>query len=103
MSRAGQSFSTYATSTLYRRVVDWQRQRCGRTRWAFGNGRVYERKRPELVSLDADDSVGSELVSAQPGSSLDDGEHRMADELRLLDSRGRRPGGRDDWLGDEAA
>jgi hypothetical protein len=38
------------------RPVDWQRQRYGRTRWTFGNGRVYERRRPELVSLDDADN-----------------------------------------------
>jgi hypothetical protein len=35
--------------------------------------------------------------------SLDDGEHRMADQLRELQNRSRRPAGRDSWLGDDAA
>jgi hypothetical protein len=93
------SFNTYATRTLSKRIIDWQRQRYGRTRWAFSDGRVYERKRPKLVSLDGDDSNGSPMVETLPGSSLDDGAHRLADELWSLDKRGRRPGGGDDWLG----
>jgi hypothetical protein len=94
----GITFSSYAGTTLRLRCVDWHRSRFGRQRWAF-QARVYERPRVELVSLDADDSERDRLEASLPGSSLDDGEHRMADELRLLDKRGRRPGGRDEWLG----
>jgi hypothetical protein len=79
------SFSTYATCTLSKRIIDWQRQRYGRTRWTFGDGRVYERPRVKLVSIDGDDSNGSTMVETFPQGSLDDGEHRLADELRLLD------------------
>lgn len=46
-----QGFSIWATVTLRRRIVDWQRSRNGRTKWAFAD-RVYERPIPELVSLD---------------------------------------------------
>jgi DNA-directed RNA polymerase specialized sigma24 family protein len=94
----GISFSTYAGSTLRLRCVDWHRSRFGRQRWACRD-RVYERPRVELVSLDADDD---RLESSLAGSSLDDGEHRMADELRRLNGRARSPARPDDWLGDEA-
>ena len=46
------SFSTWATTTLQRRLVDWRRAKDGRSVWRFGDGTVYERPRPELVSLD---------------------------------------------------
>jgi hypothetical protein len=49
----GISFSTYAGTTLRKRLVDWQRQRFRRTRYVFTD-HVVERKLPELVSLDAD-------------------------------------------------
>jgi hypothetical protein len=96
------SFSSFAGSTLPRRVIDWERQRFGRTKWQFRD-RVYERPRVELVSLDADDSEHVRLGPSFAGGSLDDGEHRLADQLRDLDQRSSRPGRRPDWLGDEAA
>jgi hypothetical protein len=98
----GISFSTYAGGTLRLRCVDWHRSRFGRQRWVFRD-RIYERPRVELVSLDADDSEHDRLESTFTGGGLDDGEHRMADQLRDLQTRSRRPGGRDDWLGDDAA
>jgi hypothetical protein len=97
----GIRFSTYAGNTLGKRCHDWFRTHNGRTKWAFKD-RVYERPpRPQFISLDHPecDRLGSSLGS----SSLDDDEHRLADELRRLRARARRPGGRDDWLGDEAA
>jgi DNA-directed RNA polymerase specialized sigma24 family protein len=36
------SFSTWATTTLKLRVIDWNRKRNGRTRWQF-SGHTYER------------------------------------------------------------
>src|ERR1043166_9721818 len=47
----GIRFSTWATSTLKRRVVDWQRGNGGRTKWQFAN-RTYERQLPSFVALD---------------------------------------------------
>jgi hypothetical protein len=98
----GVSFSTVAGTTLRLRVVDWKRARWGRTRWAF-SGHTYERERPQLVSLDADDPEHDRVGTTLSGGSLDDGASRLADELRALDKRGRRPSRRRDWLGDEAA
>jgi DNA-directed RNA polymerase specialized sigma24 family protein len=48
----GITFSTFAGTTLRRRVVDFQRKQHGRTRWTRSDGYVYERPRPKFVSLD---------------------------------------------------
>jgi DNA-directed RNA polymerase specialized sigma24 family protein len=58
------SFSTWATTTLKLRVIDWNRKRNGRTRWQF-SGHTYERERPRLVPLDA------ELVDTLPARAGD--------------------------------
>jgi hypothetical protein len=103
-------FSTYATRTLGLRLIDWQRSRFGRTKWKFSatssinagyRGRTIERERPALVSLDdpEQDRVGSTLVR----SSLDGDERGFAAHMRMLAKRGRRPGRRDDYMGDDAA
>ena len=68
-------FSVYATNILRRRVVDWQRQRDGRTRWQFAGGRTYERPRPQFQSLDADDGDRDRLERAlgpRAGDPADD-------------------------------
>jgi hypothetical protein len=96
------SFSSYAGTNLRLRVVDWQRQRFGRNRWVFKD-RVYERPRVELVSLDSLDPDEDRMGNPVAGSELGDGAHRLADQLRTLDKRSRRPGRRNNWLGDEAA
>ena len=100
--RTGKNFSGYALHILRQRVIDWDRKRLGRTKWQFKD-KTYERPRPQLVSLDADDSLRDRLESSVARSGLDDDAHRLADELRTLDKRSRRPGRREDWLGDEAA
>jgi len=51
--RAGVSFASYGYQRASVRTVDWYRQRFGRTRWVFGDGRVHERERPVPLSLDA--------------------------------------------------
>jgi DNA-directed RNA polymerase specialized sigma24 family protein len=93
-------FDGWASRILKVRVVDWQRQRNGRTRWAFHDS-VYKRERPQFVSLDDPDV--DRMGEAVSGSSLDDGSCGLAAELRALQTRGRRPGGRDDGLDREAA
>ena len=98
----GISFCSYATTTLRLRVIDWQRSRNGRTVWKFA-GHTYERPRPKLVSLDADDPNGNRLVETLGGSSLDGDASGFAADVRDLAARGRRPRRRDDWMGDEAA
>jgi hypothetical protein len=64
----GIPFSAWAVAALRLRVVDWQRQRFGRTVWQF-SGRSYERKRPQLVSLDDPDH--DRLGDAQPAGTSD--------------------------------
>ena len=94
------SFSSWAGTILRLRCVDWQRKHYGRTKGQFSGGRSYTKDLPDVLSLDAlDDEPGSELGRVEPGGSLDDGTHRLADELRSLDARGRRPAGRADELG----
>jgi DNA-directed RNA polymerase specialized sigma24 family protein len=96
----GISFSTLARTTLRKRLVDWRRKQYGRRRWQFTD-RVYERPSVELVSLD---DPGLDRLGAAVGrSGLDDGEPGLADGLRSLQARARRPRGRNRRLGDEAA
>jgi DNA-directed RNA polymerase specialized sigma24 family protein len=78
------SFSSWAGTTPRRRVVDHKRQRDGRTTWKFGNGRVYERPRPQFVSLD--DAGLDEAVAAEPRDSPTDW---LADDGGLLADRDR--------------
>ena len=79
----GISFSTYAGTTLRGRLVDWQRKRFGRTRYVFSD-RVLERKLPELVSLDADDSNGDPLGDNLGTRAGDPAADRDPDFERLL-------------------
>jgi hypothetical protein len=48
------SFSGWVYPLLRLRVADFERQpeEGGRTKWKFGDGRVYERTRPQHLSLD---------------------------------------------------
>lgn len=84
------NFTQYANRRLRLRVVDWHRDYYGRTKWAWAD-RVYERPKRDTVSLDAD---GGDLGQSLPGGGLDDGEHRLSDQLRSLHARARRPPGR---------
>jgi hypothetical protein len=84
----GFAFSQWARPTLDRRVTDWLRSE-------FFDAR-HVSEPPELVPLDANDSELDRLGVALAGSGLDDGASRLADELRSLEARGRRPGGRND-------
>jgi DNA-directed RNA polymerase specialized sigma24 family protein len=52
------SFSGWLTPILRLRIVDWQRQRHGRSTWQFKN-HTYQRARPELVSYEAEANVHS--------------------------------------------
>jgi DNA-directed RNA polymerase specialized sigma24 family protein len=61
----GPDFDGWAAKILKLRVVDWERSRFGRTKWAF-NDRTYERAKPALVSLD-DAAMGG----AEPPQSSD--------------------------------
>ena len=97
---SGITFSSWAGHKLRLRVVDWQRSRFGRTRWQFA-GRVYERERPRLVSLDADDSERVRLVDTLAASSVDSDASGFAADMRALDRRSSGPGRCQDWSCDE--
>lgn len=83
------SFSSYAGTNLRLRVVDWQRQRFGRTRWTFKNGREHIRERPKLVSLDADDSLRDRLDESLAARSGDPAADSPTDLEWLLESGDR--------------
>jgi hypothetical protein len=68
-------FGCFATLTLRRRLVDWQRSKFGRTKWQFKD-RVYERPRVELVPFD--DSARRRLEQSQPEG---DGDREVGGEL----------------------
>ena len=88
------SFSTWAGGMLRRRVVDWQRQRNGRTRWVFRD-HVYERPRPQIVSLDVDDSAQRDRLEL---TLVEDGVDTTADRdeaRRWLDGERDRHRDRD--------
>jgi DNA-directed RNA polymerase specialized sigma24 family protein len=73
----GPDFDGWAAKILKLRVVDWQRSRSGRTRWAFKD-RTYERSRPQLVSLDAG------MGDAEPSRSIDFEDDCASDLRRVL-------------------
>jgi hypothetical protein len=87
-------FRKYAAVTLKKRIIDWQRQRLGRTRWVFKD-KIYERPPTILVSLDAglgelesqgasDPADGCDLVL--PGL-FDDGDQQRARDHETLGLR----------------
>jgi hypothetical protein len=82
------AFSQWVRPTLDRRVTDWLRREFFDARYVSGP--------PELVPLD--DPEHDRLGAALTGSSVDHGEHRLAAELRSLEARARRPGGRNGRL-----
>jgi DNA-directed RNA polymerase specialized sigma24 family protein len=73
----GVDFDGWAAKILRVRVVDWERQRSGRTRWQFAD-RTYERTRPTLVPLD-DDSMGDaeRAQSSDPETDCDSSLRRV--------------------------
>jgi hypothetical protein len=99
----GSRFSVWARQTLSLRLVDWQRARWGRTRWTFSDGHVHERERPQPISLDANDPERDRLDAALGRGGVDGDASGFAADMRDLAQRGRRPSGRQEWLGDEAA
>ena len=95
----GQSFSKYAHSTLTLRVTDWYRGRFGRSRWTFSNGKSFERRRPELASLDELRDEAGELGDGLVARTRDfeDGRDpalsRLLEELGSAGSRTQASGG----------
>jgi hypothetical protein len=80
------SFAGWAATNLRKRVVDWQRRKY-RTRWVFKD-RVYERPRPEIISLDGNNPGGDPLGAALGTSGSDPAADRSPDLARLLGTGG---------------
>jgi hypothetical protein len=68
-------FTTWIGRARGRSITDWQRKHYGRTKWVFRD-RVYERPRPQLVSLDAGDPDLEGLLA--------DGDRQRARDLDTL-------------------
>jgi DNA-directed RNA polymerase specialized sigma24 family protein len=60
-ARGRVSFSSFLGTTARLRIIDWVRKERGRSKWSWSNGKSYERERPRLVSVDADDSLRDRL------------------------------------------
>jgi hypothetical protein len=86
--RGSVGFSTYAGNILRRRTHDWVRQKNGRTIWRFGDGRVHERPRPQLLSFD-DDAERDRLVDTLGTGTGDSETDRDEDLGRLYATRDR--------------
>jgi DNA-directed RNA polymerase specialized sigma24 family protein len=86
----GVTFSTYASTILKRRVVDWQRSKLGRTKWQF-RGRVHIRELPSIVPFD--DSARDRLdqsFAERTGDCADDGELGLSELFDLGDRQRSR-------------
>jgi DNA-directed RNA polymerase specialized sigma24 family protein len=79
----GLSFSTWCTTTLKLRTVDWLRSRHGRTTWKHST-HTHERQRPEIVSFE---TSPAELVDALTSGDGDPANDCDPDLGRLLDTR----------------
>jgi hypothetical protein len=84
-------FSVWAGTTLRKRLIDWERQRFGRTKWQFSD-RTYERPRTDIVSLD--DPERDQLRDAL-GAGTGDLETSWDETLRGLHSERDRARARD--------
>jgi DNA-directed RNA polymerase specialized sigma24 family protein len=78
------SFCSYLYDAARRRAIDWQRSRY-RTVWKFGGGRVYERPRVDLVSIDSGEGGVVESLAARAGDPAAD---RSPDLGGVLTDRG---------------
>jgi DNA-directed RNA polymerase specialized sigma24 family protein len=94
--KRGVFFTRYLQPRLRNKTIDWVRKERGRTRWVFTGGRVHERQRPELVSLD------HELVDTLPARTGDPANGGDPDFGRLVAERDRRRAGDLERLGLEA-
>jgi DNA-directed RNA polymerase specialized sigma24 family protein len=79
------SFSSFLYAAAQRRIVDFHRSRY-RTRWRFA-GKVHERPRPELLSVD--DEHGSRLVDAVAARAGDRASDRLEDGGGVFAERDR--------------
>jgi hypothetical protein len=89
------AFTSWATPTLQRKIVDWIRSReaelegfgDGRRVWKFA-GYTHVRERPQVISLDADGELGESLAarSSDPADDCDPafGGRQRTRDLELL-------------------
>lgn len=96
------SFSTYAYRRLRLLVWEWHRREYARTKWKFGDGRIHERPRPDLLSLDADDAGRGRLDTALGTRTGDPQNDRDPDLSRLLTGGSRQVARDHELLGFEA-
>jgi hypothetical protein len=75
-------FSVIAGQRLPLRIIDWQRQRHGRTHWQFKDS-TYQRDIPTFIPLD------HPLVNTHTYGPLDDQTHSRTDQQRLHHNRDR--------------
>jgi hypothetical protein len=100
--RITKGFGVYATVTLRRRVIDWQRSTWGtwgRRTWKWSDGRAYTREQRQTVSLDADDSDRDRLEQTLAQRAGDPAADCDADWRRLYAERNRNRAGDYDLLG----
>jgi hypothetical protein len=83
----GPSFSTFAYRRLRLKLVDHARAK-HRTKWKFGDGRVYERERPQILNLNGNAAERSELGGALSSSKGDPATNRDPSLTRVLGCRG---------------
>jgi hypothetical protein len=81
------SFSRFSYQLCRRRTIDFIRAKNGRTRWQFADS-THVRERPNILSLDADDSSGRGLDGLERPGLLDPGGGGNPDLARALE-RGR--------------
>jgi DNA-directed RNA polymerase specialized sigma24 family protein len=86
----GPDFDGWASRILRVRVVDWTRQRNGRTKWAFSD-HAYERPRRQLVSYDSE----RDRLDAALGTWTSDPAAGRDSDLGRLVSTGDRQRARD--------
>jgi hypothetical protein len=90
-------FAHHAAGVLKLRVVDWRRSRFGRTKRQFA-GHVYERARPQFVSLDADDEHNRDQLAGAVTEGSGAPQDGWAADLRGLLGEGDRQAARDHEL-----
>jgi hypothetical protein len=83
------SFTGWASRQLPLRCIDWVRAEFGRTTWTKANGHAatYRRERPQLVSLDANDSGRDQLERSLTEGHSDSEADWDEDVARLVNER----------------
>lgn len=66
-------FKSYAYGPLTYRCTDWTRKHLGRSKWQWSNGKVYERERPQVASLDRPIGDGADTLGSSLANGAGDG------------------------------